>query len=189
MKLIVGLGNFGKEYEKTRHNAGFMAIDQFATEQQFPSFKNDPNFKAHITKNQDVILAKPTSFMNNSGEALSAIIKFYKIPLTDLLVIYDDIDLALGNIRFRPSGSPSTHNGMKSIVQHLGTSDFPRLRIGIESRGVTAPQAQDISSFVLSKFSDEELEKLSSSLQKAQKATKAFIENEPFETIMNQLNL
>ncbi len=192
MKLIVGLGNIGKEYEGTRHNAGFIALDEFAKLLATPKFKKELKFKALVTTGQfeesKFILAKPTTFMNLSGEAVAAICQFYKIPPTDILVIYDDLDLPVGKLRIRTNGSAGTHNGMKSIVQHLGTNEFPRLRLGIESRGETSPEKQDTSSFVLSKFNKEEQVLFQESTQKALKACEQWLLGENIELIMNKFN-
>lgn len=161
MKLIVGLGNPGQEYENTRHNIGFRVVDYFCEQNNCSEFIDDKKYKALISKNKiaghDVLFIKPKTYMNLSGEAVSLIGNFYKIDYSkDLMVIYDDVDLAIGNIRFRNSGSAGTHNGMKSIVACIGTQDFFRLRIGIESRGEYVSDKQDLHSFVLSKFVNEE---------------------------------
>ena len=162
MKIICGLGNPGKEYEKTRHNCGFMAIDALAKEMDFPLFEADGKSLVSVkgTGKNKVLLVKPQTFMNLSGEAVAELLNFYKVPPKDLLVIYDDVDLPLGEIRYREKGSAGTHNGMKSIVETLATIDFPRLRIGIESRGAfegSAPAQMDLTDFVLAPFLKEEL--------------------------------
>src|SRR3989338_4843414 len=120
MYLIVGLGNPGKQYADTRHNVGFMAVTAIATEKGAPQFKEEKKFKAGITKMEDFIFAKPLTYMNNSGEAVSLLVNFFKIAPEDLWIIYDDVDLPLGTIRIRPDGASSSHNGMKSIVSYLG---------------------------------------------------------------------
>jgi len=160
MKLIFGLGNPGKEYEKNRHNSGWMVIDLLVKELGFEDMKKEARFKANISrgifKNEKIILAQPTTFMNLSGNSVQSLLRFYKLKPSDLWVIYDDLDLPLGQIRIRKEGSAGTHNGMKSIIENLGSGKFPRFRIGIESRGVTAAGQQDTSSFVLSGFTAEE---------------------------------
>lgn len=185
MIALIGLGNPGSEYEKTRHNVGFMVLDQITND-----FKPEKKFNADIATTevhgQKVLLAKPTTFMNLSGEAVQAILQFYKIDPQNTWVIYDDIDLPLGQIRIRPDGGPGTHNGMKSIVQYIG-QDFPRIRIGIESRGITAPQQQDTSSFVLSQFTGEEQQQLEEVLRKTSKAIELWL-TEGLEAAMNQYN-
>lgn len=190
MKLIIGLGNPGKEYEKTRHNAGFMALDQLMKNQEI-ALKNEPKFKAEIgnssVEGQKIIVAKPQTYMNNSGEAVAAITQFYKIAPEDIFVIYDDLDLPLGQIRLRAEGGPGTHNGMKSIVQHLGSNKFPRIRIGIESRGATSPKEQDTSSFVLTPFNSEEKKAAIEGIKKAEKALIVAL-SDSLETAMNLYN-
>jgi len=160
MKIIVGLGNIGDKYAKNRHNTGFMAVDALAEKLNAQDWKEEPKFKAFTAettiKGEKVLLVKPTTLMNLSGLAISSIINFYKEPLENLTVIYDDLDLPLGTIRIRDKGSAGTHNGMKSVIQELGTEEFKRIRIGIEGRGTTSPEQQDTSSYVLSQFTKEE---------------------------------
>lgn len=165
MKIIVGLGNIGDKYILTRHNIGFLfldyLIDTIRSEKSIEvKWKEDKQLKAMTTRipygNEILLLIKPTTMMNLSGQAVSHILSFFKEPAENLVVIYDDIDLPLGTVRFRKSGSAGTHNGMKSIIQEIGTNNFPRLRLGIESRGNIAPAEQDLSSFVLSNFLAEE---------------------------------
>lgn len=160
MKIICGLGNPGAEYAETRHNAGFLFVDEWARKYDFPEFvvKGDALVSEKGQGESKVLLVKPMTFMNLSGEALAKIVNFYKVPLENVVVVYDDVDLSLGEVRFRDSGSAGTHNGMKSVIQQLGSQEFPRLRLGVESRGKTAPAQMDLSDFVLSRFSDEEWE-------------------------------
>jgi len=166
--LIVGLGNIGKDYEGTRHNTGFIFMDELVKNLGIKEyFKDESKFKALILKHDNLILAKPTTFMNLSGEAVAKIMNFYKIPLENLIVVYDDVDLPLGKIRVRENGSAGTHNGMKSIIEHMGTEAFKRIRIGIESRGESSPKQQDLTSFVLSPYKAEELKTLHSALKEA----------------------
>lgn len=160
MKLIVGLGNPGKEYEHTRHSVGFQCIDQVRKELDLPEFKLQKKFHAEITEGffsgEKILLAKPQTFMNVSGKSVAPLVNFYRIAPKDLWLMYDDIDLPLGKIRMRPNGSAGSHNGMKSVIEFLGFQNFPRIRIGIESRGFRATEQQDISSFVLNAFSKKE---------------------------------
>lgn len=165
MKLIVGLGNIGDKYVFTRHNAGFMLIDSIALNNGL-TFRENTRLKSLMTNLRngadDYLLIKPTTFMNLSGEAVRAVMDYYKIPLEDVLIIYDDLSLEIGKIRFRSNGSDGGHNGIKSIIQHLGTKDIARLKIGI------GPQPNIPSEvFVLQNFSKEELETLKTSLSKA----------------------
>lgn len=164
MKLIVGLGNFEDKYLFTRHNAGFMAVDFFALEQN-QDFKTENKLKSKISKfkfnGEDVILVKPLTYMNLSGEALVAVMNFYKIDVKDVLIIYDDISLDLGSVRFRASGSDGGHNGIKSIIKMLGTKTFDRLKVGI------GPQPNIPSeNFVLQNFTKDQLEELKTVLKK-----------------------
>lgn len=164
MFVITGLGNPGKEYDRTRHNAGFESIDYLSALYRIPVGK--AKFKALLgegfIQGQKVLLVKPQTYMNNSGEAIRAVMDFYKLEPHHLLVIYDDVDLDLGIIRIRTRGGAGTHNGMKSILYHLGTEDFPRLRIGI---GKPLPQ-QDLAAFVLGKLREEERRVMNEAIEK-----------------------
>lgn len=152
MKLIVGLGNPGKEYAITRHNVGFLVLDALAGND---SWKTDKKLKAELKKVGDTIYIKPNTFMNNSGEAVRAVLDYYQLTVSDLLVIYDDKDLPLGTIRFRAKGSSGGHNGIKSIIQHVGSEEFARFKIGIAP---TDPERRmgDTADYVLGKFSKPE---------------------------------
>ena len=155
MKLIIGLGNPGKQYQKTRHNIGFMVLDvlleKLASEAKWELSKK---FNAEICElnfnNNKIILAKPMTFMNASGEATQLITHFYKLTHEDLIVIHDDKDLKLGDIRVQTDRSDAGHNGIKSIIQHLGTQNFTRVRIGIAS--ANEKKMKDTADFVLGKF-------------------------------------
>lgn len=164
MKLIIGLGNFENKYLFTRHNAGFMALDLFAVSNN-QSFKAENKLKSLVAKfkfnNNDILLIKPLTYMNLSGEALIAVMNFYKIDAQDILVIYDDISIDLGRVRFRDSGSDGGHNGIKSIIKHLGTNKFDRLKIGIGPQPNISSEA-----YVLQNFSQEELVTLKEVLKK-----------------------
>ena len=162
MKLIAGLGNIGTKYTFTRHNAGFMLIDSIAINAGL-ELKENSRLKCYMTKfhdnGDDYMLIKPTTFMNLSGEAVRAVADYYKIAVNDILVVFDDLSLELGKIRFRANGSDGGHNGIKSVIQHMGTKDIARLKIGI------GPQPQIPSEvFVLQNFSQEELAKLKDTL-------------------------
>ncbi len=136
MKLIVGLGNIGREYDETRHNAGFMTVDRFAEKHafEFNKQKFDAMIADGIINGEKVILAKPTTYMNESGRSVRQIVDFYKLDPEDVLIVHDDMDLATGRLRLRQKGSAGGHNGIKSIIAHLGTEKFKRLRIGIDQR-------------------------------------------------------
>jgi len=176
MKIIIGLGNIGSRYIKNRHNCGFIALDNFVhkieqEEKITIKWKEDSKLKAITTKvpykGQVLFLAKPTTLMNLSGQSASAILNFFKEPIENLIVIFDDIDLSLGDIRIKHQGSAGTHNGVKSLIQELGTKEFTRIKIGIESRGELTPKQQDLSSFVLSDFTEEEIPYLKNSVKSA----------------------
>lgn len=155
MKLIVGLGNPGKEYENTRHNSGFCVMDELAKECQVQI--EQKKFKSLIATTrihgEQVMLMKPQTYMNNSGEAVIEAVKFYHIDLEDILVIYDDMDMPIGKIRLREKGSAGGQNGVKSIIAHLHTQDFKRIRVGI-GKDSRVP----VVDWVLGKIRKEELE-------------------------------
>lgn len=164
MKLIVGLGNPGEKYKNTRHNAGFLALDFILNDGDgFMAAKPSHEFKSEMFtwmgNGDKVIFLKPQTFMNDSGQALKIICNFYKMDLAkDLLIIHDDVDLPLGEIRFTESSSSAGHNGVQSIVDELGTQNFHRIRIGVETRA--SREELPTEAFVLQNFSDDELQKL-----------------------------
>ncbi|MBE7702471.1 MAG: aminoacyl-tRNA hydrolase [Cyanobacteria bacterium SIG28] len=165
MKLVVGLGNVGNKYTFTRHNVGFMLADSIALNNGL-TFRENPRLKCFMANLRngidDYLIIKPTTFMNLSGEAVRAVMDYYKIPVNDILIVYDDLSLELGKMRFRPNGSDGGHNGIKSVIQHLGTKDVARLKIGI------GPQPNLPSEvFVLQNFTKEELEVLKPVLSNA----------------------
>lgn len=174
MFLIVGLGNYPKEYDLTRHNIGFMCVDNIA-DKYGAEFKTENKFKADIAScninNEKVILVKPLTFMNLSGEAIQKIVAFYKIEPENIFVIYDDLSIELGKFRFRANGTDGGHNGIKSIINLLGTKNFPRLKVGI------GPQPQFIKSesFVLQRFSNEQIDLLNKVVLKSVDATEDFL--------------
>ena len=169
MHLIIGLGNPSKQYVNTRHNIGFMAIDKLAEYFNFENFKTDKKLKAQITKGtigeKETILVKPQTFMNNSGQAVIACQNFFKIPAANILVIHDDIDIELGKIKSAQGGGSAGHNGIKSIIELLGTKNFARIRVGIDSRkkgGIWQKLFGKIPTekFVLQNFRKEEMDLL-----------------------------
>ena len=175
MKLIVGLGNVGDKYCFTRHNVGFMVVDKWAIMNDV-TFKEDKKLKCFIAKYksemEDIMLIKPTTFMNLSGEAVIAVMNYYKIDISDVIIVYDDLSLELGRIRFRPSGSDGGHNGIKSIIKHLGTSSFARLKVGI---GPQPPIPAE--NFVLQNFYKDQLETLKPVLKKSIEGVQYYFEN------------
>ena len=184
MKLIVGLGNPGKEYENTRHNAGYKTMDEIAEKINL-SFSVS-KFKGLVAKGnykgETVYLLKPTTFMNLSGEAVHAIMDFYRIDIKDLLVIYDDKDTELGKIRLRRQGSAGGQNGTKNIIAHLHTQEFDRIRVGIGSNN-----GKNMADFVLSNFSKDEKETFMVAVKNAADAAIESITT-PFDKVMNKYN-
>ena len=156
MKCIIGLGNIGKEYENTRHNSGFIAVDKLAEKYNIVLDKKRKKciYGEGTINGVKVSVIKPTTYMNLSGEAIVEIMNWYKIDVQDIIVIYDDVDLKFGTIRYREKGSSGTHNGMKNIIANLKTEEFARIRIGIENRGDIPILLMD---YVLQKFTKEEL--------------------------------
>ena len=181
MKLIAGLGNVGNKYVFTRHNAGFMLLDSIALNSDL-SFSENSKLKCFIARNNDYIFIKPTTFMNLSGEAVRAVMDYYKIAVEDILVVFDDISLDLGKIRFRPNGSDGGHNGIKSVIQHLGTDKIARLKIGIGPQPNIPSEA-----YVLQNFSKEELEILKKTLVKAKEGILCYF-TEGIASAQNKFN-
>lgn len=164
-QLIVGLGNPGAKYDYTRHNIGFEAIDRLSRTWQIPLSENrkfQGIFGEGMAVRRKLRLLKPTTFMNLSGQSIRAVIDWYKLPPESVLVIYDDMDLPIGKLRLRESGSAGGHNGMKSTIAHLGSQSFPRLRIGI---GSPPHQSSEVISHVLGRFSSAENRAMAEVLQ------------------------
>lgn len=186
MYVIAGLGNPGRKYAKTRHNVGFDTIDILAA--MYRIDVSTEKFKAlvgtGVIDGQKVILVKPQTYMNLSGESLRLVCDFYKIdPEEELVVIYDDISLAPGQLRIRKKGSAGGHNGIKSIIQHLGTQVFKRIKVGVGEK----PVGFDLADYVLSHFSHEERIDIETAFDRAAKAAAALVTQEP-EQVMNQYN-
>ena len=184
MKLVVGLGNIGKEYANTNHNAGFMIVDRLA-EECCVSFKNracDSDYAEFKNEVDKFIIAKPRTYMNESGKAVKSLMKKFDIDIHDVVVICDDIDQEPGKVRFRKSGSAGTHNGLKSIIAETGSSEFNRLRIGIGRQA----QFQDLANFVLSRMKNTDEQK--SGLNKAFEAILEFVNGETIDRIMTKFN-
>ena len=177
MKIIVGLGNPGKEYESTRHNIGWLFLDYLAQIYNVDISKNNNNALVGETviNSEKIIFAKPITYMNLSGNAVSKLKNWYKVENKDILIVYDDIDIPFGTIRYREKGSGGTHNGMKNIIQMLSSEEIARLRIGL---GGLKHEKQDMASFVLQKFKKDELEKLEHEIfSEAELKFKEFIDN------------
>ena len=163
MKLIVGLGNPGKEYEKNRHNIGFLAVDYLIDE--FNASKISSKFKGELYKNGNYLFLKPLTFMNLSGESVRGVKDFYKIDNDDIIVIHDDIDLNIGALKFKKGGSSGGHNGLKSIDKHIG-NDYWRVRIGVGR----PERKEEVVNYVLSNFSNEELSCIEKNFENIKKA-------------------
>lgn len=184
--LVVGLGNPGPKYAATRHNVGFMAVDELARRHglRFSTKQGDSEIARGEIGGTRVILAKPQTYMNNSGRAVGALARFYKLPSTRVVVIYDELDLPVGTIRMREKGSANGHNGLKSVIQHLGTQDFPRLRIGISRPAITDHKQID---WVLGRFTKDEQEVMDGTIPRAADAIEAII-TLGIERAMNKYN-
>jgi len=182
-KVIVGLGNPGREYERTRHNIGFMVLDQLATES---GLAWEDKFLSRATtwrrKGDRLVLLKPQTWMNLSGRAVQRAVGFYKVPLEDLLVIYDDLDLPVGQLRLRFKGGDGGHRGIRSIIELLGTSDFLRLRIGIGH-----PERGDGTSHVLGRFARDEEVDVDEAIKGAADAVAIWLDD-GFLKAMNRFN-
>lgn len=188
MKLIVGLGNPGKKYENTWHNIGFMAIDALAKFCVAPKSKKSGKFKAEISEaflgEEKIILAKPLTFMNLSGEAVSALAGFYKLSPADIIVIHDDIDLPLGKIRIAFDSSAGGHNGIKSIIQSLKTQKFCRLKLGVAEKNL---ELMDAADYVLASIGKKAETTVKRQLEVATEAIIRIIKTSP-EKAMNEYN-
>ncbi|MGD6840384.1 aminoacyl-tRNA hydrolase [Bacillus thuringiensis] len=185
MKLIVGLGNPGREYELTRHNIGFMAIDELA--KRWNISLNEQKFKgvfgAGFVNGEKVILLKPLTYMNLSGESIRLLMDYYKIDVEDFVVMYDDLDIPVGKLRLRMKGSAGGHNGVKSMISHLGTQEFQRIRMGIDR----PKNGMKVVDYVLGRFTSEEIPDVNHSIEKAADACEEWL-NKPFLQIMNTFN-
>jgi PTH1 family peptidyl-tRNA hydrolase len=183
--LIIGLGNPGREYEMTRHNIGFLVIDRLS--ERWGVNVNKYKFKALLGEyrkpHEKIVLIKPQTFMNLSGNAVRSFYQFYKAPLNQVLVIFDDLDLPFGNIRIRKSGGSSGQKGMKSIIEQLGTEEFPRIRVGLGR----PPGKMNSADFILNKFKTTEKKDLEFILDKCVDVVECFIEN-GLDTTMNRYN-
>ncbi len=184
MKIIVGLGNPGPEYHNTRHNMGFMVLEELA--KRYPVEKQTDRFNAIIgeirIKGEKILLVKPLTFMNLSGRAVQPLLHWYKVALTDLMVVYDDMDLKDATLRIRAKGSAGGHNGMKSIIERLGSQEFARMRVGIGR-----PERHDNINWVLGRFSAEEKPIMEAAIKKAADALETWVTS-GINSAMNQYN-
>ena len=184
--LVVGLGNPGGQYENTRHNAGFLTADELARRGRFAIQRL--KFKALTAaveiSGQGVLMMKPTTFMNLSGEAVGEAARFYKIPPDHVLVISDDVSLPLGKLRIRTGGSAGGHNGLKSIIQHLGADQFPRVKVGV---GEKPHPDYDMADWVLGKFQGEDKKVMDEAVKRAADAVECYLKDGP-QKAMNRFN-
>ena len=184
MKLIVGLGNPGPEYERTRHNVGWQVVDAFAKKFRIAVTRHEKNALTGTGRvaGGSVLVAKPLTYMNLSGDAVRLLLNGYEEPPQEMIVVYDDIDLPVGKLRIRPSGSAGTHNGMRSIVEVLGTENFPRLRIGIG-----AADGGPLRDYVLDEFAEEERAIVDRAIERAVDALVLFARGD-LRRAMNEFN-
>jgi peptidyl-tRNA hydrolase, PTH1 family len=188
--LVVGLGNPGPEYDWTRHNVGFHVLDRLAeleklifhSARRLDGYTGPNNFTFARSTRFDALLAKPSAYMNRSGEVVSLLQQWSALPSTAILVVYDDFDLPLTKLRIRPHGGPGTHNGMRSIVQSLGTDRFPRLRVGI------GPARTDAARHVLERFSEDEQPEIEISVAEAAEAISAWLTDLDIESVMTRFH-
>ena len=182
MHLIVGLGNIGEKYQLTRHNVGFMVIDEI-TKSLATSNIQKSNFHSTLEKSSYDLFSKPTTYMNNSGLAVQAIYEYYKLEMEDIIVIHDDIDLPFGTVKFKIGGGHGGHNGLRSIDAHIG-KEYTRVRIGVGK-----PQDKaDVANYVLNNFSKEELNKLPEIVEHTMNAIKA-LKSEDIEQVKSKFTL
>ena len=186
MKLIVGLGNPGDEFHNTRHNIGWRVLDAFASKFRIRFDGHEKNARTGRGRvaGGSAALAKPLTYMNLSGDAVRGLVNAYEVPLEDLIIVYDDIDLPLGKLRIRPSGSSGTHNGMRSIVESLGSEAFPRLRIGIRGNRKDEDRLRD---YVLDTFAPEEEPAVAKAVDRAVDALVLFVRGD-LRRAMNEFN-
>lgn len=187
VKMIVGLGNPGSKYNDTKHNIGFMAVDRIVKKLDV-NFTEDKNFKAEIGSDfingEKIYFIKPTTFMNNSGIAVKALLTYYNISIKDMIIIYDDLDMEVGKIRFRQKGSAGGHNGIKSIITHLGTQEFDRIKVGIGR-----PNGRmTVINHVLGKFDKNDEIMISNTLDKVDNAVNYYLQTNDFQKTMQKYN-
>lgn len=185
MKCIIGLGNPGKKYEKTRHNIGFIVIDELSKRYglDLNKTKNKCLYDIESVKQEKVLFIKPQTFMNLSGEGVRPLLDFYKVDIADVLVVYDDLDLPVGKIRLREKGGHGGHNGIRSLIEHLGSKEFKRLRIGIGRPTNATP----IVNYVLQPFAKQEIEEVNNIVFESADACEMWLHH-PFNEVMNTYN-
>ena len=186
MYVVVGLGNPGKDYTKTRHNIGFNVVDLIAKRNNINlnKIKFQSVYGEGIIGGEKILLMKPQTFMNNSGISVRDVYQYYKIPIENIIVVVDDIDIDFSTVRIRAKGSAGSHNGLKSIINYLGNENFPRVKVGIGKKY----ENQDLASFVLSRFSPDEQEDINISLVTAAEAVESIIKD-GINQAMNKYNI
>ncbi len=180
MKAIIGLGNPEVKYMNTRHNIGFMVIDSLLKEK---GLTLSDKFQSFFAKDGDTLFLMPKTYMNLSGRAVIELVNFYKLDIKDILVIYDDVTLELGTLRFRANGSDGSHNGMKSIINTLNSKDIGRLKVGVGPK----PDFMDLSDYVLSSFKNDEKEKLDKTIEAATSAVNEYLKSDII-SVQNKFN-
>ncbi|MBB1079610.1 aminoacyl-tRNA hydrolase [Limosilactobacillus sp. STM2_1] len=186
MKMIVGLGNIGTRYDETRHNTGFMIVDQLARDYHLGAFthlKQEAVAVNGVINGEKVMLVKPTTFMNDSGRAVGPLVDYYDLDLDDLVIVNDDLDMPVGKIRLKTHGASGGHNGLKSIINALGTKNFNRVKVGIDH-----PQHGTVVSHVLGKFTKDERPQFDQAVLQAEHALEDWINGEDFTQLMNVYN-
>lgn len=186
MKMIVGLGNIGTRYDETRHNTGFMVVDQLARDYHLGAFnhlKQEAVAVSGVINGTKVMLVKPTTFMNDSGRAVGPLVDYYGLDLADLVIVNDDLDMPVGQIRLKTHGASGGHNGLKSIINALGTKQFNRVKLGIDH-----PQHGTVVSHVLGKFTKEERPQFDAAVEQAEHALEDWLKGENFAQLMNDYN-
>ncbi|UQS85007.1 aminoacyl-tRNA hydrolase [Apilactobacillus apisilvae] len=185
MKMIVGLGNIGPQYDGTRHNTGFEVVDHFAEKHgiDLSTRKMEAKFGSGLIDGEKVMLVEPLTFMNESGRAVGPLMKYFKLSLEDLVVVYDDMDLPVGKIRLRTHGSAGGHNGIKSLIAHLQTDKFNRVRVGTGH-----PQRESVVDYVLGQFTAEQKPDFARACDNSVSALEDFVNNEEFSRLENKYN-
>lgn len=187
MKMIVGLGNIGSEYALTRHNVGFMVVDAWAKDLNltFKRVKQDAYIAQTQIDGEKVIIVKPTTYMNDSGKAVIALMNYYDLSVDDVLVVFDDMDRKMGSLKLRQKGSAGGHNGIKSIIAYVGTQEFKRLKFGIDHPIHTKDA---VVNYVLGKFSKDQQQPLQDGIILAMQIIEDWLKNDNFQATMNKFN-
>lgn len=186
MKMIVGLGNIGSRYDGTRHNTGFMVVEQLARDYHLGAFTHDKTESVSVTgmiDGEKVMLVKPTTYMNDSGRAVKPLVDYYHLDLDDLVIVNDDLDMPVGKLRLKTHGASGGHNGLKSIISALGTKNFNRVKLGIDH-----PQHGTVVSHVLGRFTSEERPKMDQTIARAEYALIDWVRGDDFAELMNEYN-